>query len=436
MPTEPPDDWSSRRLGELVTRHFSGPSPTCEERNIQSESEWGLLKTTAITWSGWDETAHKVPPPQYNNPSIEVCAGDVLVTKAGPRHRVGVVVNVPSTRPRLMVSGKMVGLRPDFGQVVPRVLAGLLATPAPQKFLDHRTTGMAESQVNFANSTLLDTPVCVPPLTEQRAIATVLDTIDEAIRKTEEIIAKLQQVKQGLLHDLLTRGIDDNGELRDPHGHPGQFKDSPLGRIPKAWDVVTTEEVCSHIVDCPHSTPEYVDTGIPCIRTADMVPGRLLLHQARRVTERTYQVRAQRLVPIDGDIIYSREGERLGIASPVGPERICLAQRVMHLRPGSRTDAHFLVWAMNAPSYYRQAAVNIGATTSPHVNLADIRRFRLAAPPLAEQQSIGEALRRHDARVRYEERELVKLREVQQGLTKDLLTGRVRVTPLAEEAAE
>ena len=54
----------------------------------------------------------------------------------------------------------------------------------------------------------------LPP--EQRAIAAVLDTIDDAIQKTEQIIAKLQQVKQGLLHDLLTRGIDDNGELRDP----------------------------------------------------------------------------------------------------------------------------------------------------------------------------------------------------------------------------
>ena len=53
------------------------------------------------------------------------------------------------------------------------------------------------------------------------------------IRHTEQVIAKLQQMKQGLLHDLLTRGIDDNGELRDPVRHPEQFKDSPLGRIPK-----------------------------------------------------------------------------------------------------------------------------------------------------------------------------------------------------------
>ena len=77
----------------------------------------------------------------------------------------------------------------------------------------------------------------LPPLPEQRRIAEILDTLDEAIRKTEQVIAKLQQMKQGLLHDILTRGIDDNGELRDPDRHPEQFKDSPLGRIPRGWEV-------------------------------------------------------------------------------------------------------------------------------------------------------------------------------------------------------
>src|SRR5690625_5192544 len=76
------------------------------------------------------------------------------------------------------------------------------------------------------------------PLPEQRRIARVLDTVDAAIRQTEAVIAKLKQVKAGLLHDLLTRGLDENGELRDPVRHPEQFKDSPLGRVPKEWEVV------------------------------------------------------------------------------------------------------------------------------------------------------------------------------------------------------
>ena len=67
----------------------------------------------------------------------------------------------------------------------------------------------------------------------------MLDTVDEAIAKTEAVIAKLKQVRAGMLHDLLTRGLDEHGQLRDPVAHPEQFQDSPLGLIPKDWEVRT-----------------------------------------------------------------------------------------------------------------------------------------------------------------------------------------------------
>ena len=74
------------------------------------------------------------------------------------------------------------------------------------------------------------------------AIAAVLETVDEAIAKTEAVIAKLKQVRAGLLHDLLTRGLDENGQLRDPVAHPEQFQDSPLGRIPREWEIEPVED--------------------------------------------------------------------------------------------------------------------------------------------------------------------------------------------------
>lgn len=72
----------------------------------------------------------------------------------------------------------------------------------------------------------------------QARIAEILDTLDAMIRETEAVVAKLRQVKAGLLHDLLTRGVEEHGYLRDPASHPEQFQDSPLGRIPKSWEIV------------------------------------------------------------------------------------------------------------------------------------------------------------------------------------------------------
>jgi type I restriction enzyme S subunit len=59
-----PRGWTRYKVRDLILHHASGPSPTCDERNI-ADDEWGLLKTTAVTWDGWDPTAHKVPPPHF-----------------------------------------------------------------------------------------------------------------------------------------------------------------------------------------------------------------------------------------------------------------------------------------------------------------------------------------------------------------------------------
>ena len=116
------------------------------------------------------------------------------------------------------------------------------------RFLHHLLNWLVDPLANQSHGTtmkhvtrgdLLPYPVTIPPPTEQSRIAAVLDTVDEAIAKTEAVIAKLKQVRAGLLHDLLTRGLDENGQLRDPIAHPEQFQDSPLGRIPRGWTVAS-----------------------------------------------------------------------------------------------------------------------------------------------------------------------------------------------------
>jgi type I restriction enzyme, S subunit len=256
-----PVEWVQTQVQKVISKSFCGHSPTCEERPIKNEKEWGILKTTAITWNGWNENAHKVPPPKYwKNESTEVKEGDVLVTKAGPRHRVGGVVHVQSTKPHLMVSGKMIGLRPRQELVLPRILAAALSLRDPQVFLDHRSTGMAESQVNFNNDVLHTASIVLPTMPEQIAIVDILGTVDKAIRQNEAVIDKLRQVKAGMLHDLLTRGLDENGELRDPIRHPDQFKDSIFGKIPLTWNI------------CPLISFATLQRGYD-ITVADQVPG-------------------------------------------------------------------------------------------------------------------------------------------------------------------
>ena len=84
---------------------------------------------------------------------------------------------------------------------------------------------------------MTDFELCSHEQTEQSKIAEILSTVDQAIDQTEALIAKQQRIKTGLMQDLLTRGIDENGNLRSEETH--EFKDSPLGRIPVEWEVKT-----------------------------------------------------------------------------------------------------------------------------------------------------------------------------------------------------
>jgi type I restriction enzyme S subunit len=202
-------EWQDLFVEDVIIRFFCGPSPTCEERNITGDSEWGALKTTAITWdSGWDWTKHKTLPRSFwNHPDLEIRSGDVIVTKAGPRHRVGVTAWVDHVPKRIIVSGKMIGLRPNPEKAVPLMLAAAIAARQSQVFLDQRTTGMAESQVNFENTVLLRTPIRIPRIEEQTAIAAILTDIDTEIAALEARLAKARQINQGMMQELLTGRI-------------------------------------------------------------------------------------------------------------------------------------------------------------------------------------------------------------------------------------
>ena len=199
-------EWEWVQVQDVIASYFCGPSPTCEERNIQDEFEWGVLKTTAATKeNGWDWTKHKTLPRGYWNAShLELKKGDVIVTKAGPRHRVGVPAWVDYVPPHIIVSGKMIGLRPRADEIVPLILAAAISSREAQVFLDQRTTGMAESQVNFENSVLLEAPIRIPLIDEQRAIAGVCSDVDAELSALEARRDKTRNLKQAMMQELLT----------------------------------------------------------------------------------------------------------------------------------------------------------------------------------------------------------------------------------------
>ena len=103
----------------------------------------------------------------------------------------------------------------------------------------------AINQASLGKNDIIGLPLSLPPLPEQHRIAAVLSTLDEAIEQTDGLLAKLRDVKAGLMQDLLTKGIDEAGRVRSEETHA--FKDSELGRVPAEWGVVYLGEILSLI---------------------------------------------------------------------------------------------------------------------------------------------------------------------------------------------
>lgn len=277
--------------------------------------------------------------------------------------------------------------------------------------------------------------VALPPVPQQAAIAKVLDTLDTAIHETEAIIAKLKAVKQGLLHDLLTRGIDANGELRPPQAEaPHLYKPSPLGWIPKEWEVAslssyTATEITYGIVQAgPH-----IPGGVPYIRTGDM-SGDALVRESMLCTSRRIANSYARSEVRAGEIVMAIRAT-VGKVLPVPRDLdgANLTQGTARISPNSKTDGMFLLWAIRHSRVQKAIQLEIKGTTFAEITLGALRQVPVAAPlGLEEQIEIGKRLTVVDERLSLERESLVKWLSQKAGLMDDLLTGRVRVTPLLQ----
>jgi type I restriction enzyme S subunit len=159
--------------------------------------------------------------------------------------------------------------------------------------------------------------------------------------------------------------------------------------LPETWRWQLLASVCESIVDCPHSTPLWSDSGRLCVRTTNFKPGLLDLSEVRFVSDATFNQRIARLRPQPGDILYSREGGILGIACIIPPAvELCLGQRMMLFRTNETFVGMLLMHWLNSPLVLRRVRELTGGSASPHLNVRDIKSFPTPIPPLPEQKEI------------------------------------------------
>ena len=259
--------------------------------------------------------------------------------------------------------------------------------------------------------TLTDMNIQYPEIKdEQQKIADILSTCDEVIEKTEETIEKYKSIKAGLMQDLFTRGLDENGKLRPTYEQSSnlyKYSEQLDCYIPKAWDVDKLDNLFTYTVGGDVDKPcfsEYKTSlhKYPIFANAVDKEG-LYGYSSNFVIDRPAITIAGRGVNI-GTVFY-----RDAFFTPI--------VRLVVAFPNECLDILFASIALSRIKFESEA------TGIPQLTVPMVKKYKMAYPiKKDEQHNIYKYLNKIDLKLRKEEQYLNKYKQIKQGLMKRLLT--------------
>jgi len=269
---------------------------------------------------------------------------------------------------------------------------------------------------------------------EQTRIAQILSTADKAIAQTEALIAKYQRIKTGLMHDLLTRGIDEHGRIRSKATHRFVVKNGI--EVPEEWEVLEIGEITEHVgsgITPKGGSNVYGHEGILLIRSQNVLVGEFNLDDVAFITPEINQ-RMLRSELQDLDVLLNITGASIGRSHfvPINFPKSNVNQHVCALRIKNKSVGKSLFVSSFLNSYEGQKQIKrlLGASNREGLNYQQIREIKIPIPKLdddTEYQNIYFVLSSINKKMETLKTNWKKLHSLKTGLMQDLLSGRVRV---------
>lgn len=287
----------------------------------------------------------------------------------------GSIGKVAITGRELATNQAILGIRPKGNKEIYLPYLKVWFESNKQKLINQ---GRGVALQNLSATIIRNLEVPLPSFSDQLHIANILSKAEKLISQRKQSIALLDEFLKSTFLEM----------FGDPEKNP------------KKLPFIELEKLCSIIVDCPHSTPlkSKEITNFPCIRTSELTNGYISWDSMQYLDNAEYKVRTQRLIPVEGDIVYGREGtygEAIRIPST---HKFSLGQRTMLFRPDYKKTNSIYLWAMVRSEFvYRQAKKKNSGSTVGHVNVKDIRQFRLLNPPIELQTQFAQIVEKIEA---------------------------------------
>lgn len=215
-----PSEWNSFLLKDIVTSIGQGWSPKCENTRVAG-NEWAVIKTTAIQHMDYLPDENKRLPSDLSpRPWLEIKTGDFLITRAGPRSRVGVVCRVVATPKQLMLCDKAYRLRFPSEEISEAFMESYLNSTEFSKKIESLKTGISDSGVNITQPGLLGICIPMPHIDEQKEIAKVLSARLSIVDKIEADLQTNLKKSEALRQSILKKAFAGQLVAQDPDDEP------------------------------------------------------------------------------------------------------------------------------------------------------------------------------------------------------------------------
>jgi type I restriction enzyme S subunit len=398
-----PEDWGNTKINNITTKVGSGITPTGGNRVYKQEGRpflrsqnvgWGCLLLDDIAFI--DEGTHSTFP------ETEIQIGDVFLNITGAS--IG-----RSSIADFRVAGGNVNqhvciIRTNDSLLMPRFLNFILLSSLGQRQIDSFQAGGNRQGLNFSQVRSISIPI--PPIPEQRSIATALSDMDELLGGLDRLITKKRDLKQSAMQQLLT------GKTR-LSGFDGEWGVKPLGEI-------------ATIRDGTHQTPRYVNSGIPFYSVEHVTSGDF--NNTKFISKEEHQALTKFFKIEKGDILMTRIGS-IGDCKLIDWDvdaSFYVSLALLKIQEGY--SAAYITHYSNTEAFKKETELNSLQSAIPRkINLGPISNIKIKVPPLPEQNAIASILSDMDTEIATLEQRRNKTRDLKQAMMQELLTGRIRL---------
>src|SRR3990167_4151944 len=242
------------------------------------------------------------------------------------------------------------------------------------------------TRFNLSKERVLSLDIVLPPLTEQKKIAEILETVDDDITKTQKVIDTTEKLKRGLMQQLFTRGI----------GHT-KVKQTKVGEIPEEWEIVLLGDV-TEFIDYRGKTPRKVESGIPLVTAKNVRQGYISVEPIEYIAESDYHGWMTRGIPKIGDVLFTTEAPLGFVAQINTDQKIALVQRVITIQ-SNIFNLTYLKYMLMSPSMHAEIqALGTGGTVKG-IKSKTLKKLEILQPSKEEQEKISEILSAIDEKI-------------------------------------